>query len=69
MAVAADFTHLTGLDKLADAYDHITSRNCGCDERRQWLNRLFPGYLFATVIDASRAAGAKSSRAVVNQKH
>jgi len=38
----ADFTHATRLDKLSDAYEHITGRSCGCDERRQVLNRLFP---------------------------
>ena len=38
----ADFTHVTGLDKLSDAYEHITGRSCGCDERRQVLNRLIP---------------------------
>ena len=38
----ADFTHVTGLDKLSDAYEHITGRSCGCDESRQLLNRLFP---------------------------
>ena len=38
----ADFTHITGLNNLSDAYEHITGRSRGCDESRQLLNRLLP---------------------------
>jgi hypothetical protein len=38
----ADLTHATGLNQLADAYERITGRSCGCEERRHLLNRLFP---------------------------
>ena len=38
----ADLTHLTGLDKLAGLYEQITGRSCGCKDRQEWLNQLFP---------------------------
>jgi hypothetical protein len=38
----ADLTHLTGLDQLAKLYEQVTGKSCGCDERRQALNQLFP---------------------------
>lgn len=38
----ADFTHATGLDRLAEAYTQATGKDCGCDARRETLNRLFP---------------------------
>jgi hypothetical protein len=38
----ADFTHLTGLDRLAQAYERITGKDCGCEERREVLNKLVP---------------------------
>jgi hypothetical protein len=38
----ADLTHLTGLDQLAKLYEQVTGKSCGCDERRQVLNQLFP---------------------------
>jgi hypothetical protein len=38
----ADFTHLTGLDRLTKSYEKITGASCGCDERREALNKLFP---------------------------
>jgi hypothetical protein len=40
--VIADVTHLTGIDQVAHLYERVTGRSCGCDERRQLLNRLFP---------------------------
>jgi hypothetical protein len=39
----ADFTHITGLDQLAGLYTQITGKNCGCKQRQEWLNRMFPG--------------------------
>jgi hypothetical protein len=38
----ADFTHLTGIDKLASKYEGITGVPCGCKERQEKLNELFP---------------------------
>jgi hypothetical protein len=38
----ADLTHATGLDQLAHQYERVTGRSCGCEQRRQWLNQLFP---------------------------
>lgn len=38
----ADLAHLTGLDKVAQYYEKVTGKSCGCDERRQFLNRLIP---------------------------
>ena len=38
----ADITHLTGLDKLADLYTQVTGKDCGCQERQELLNQLFP---------------------------
>lgn len=38
----ANFTHLTGIDKLASKYEQITSVPCGCNERQEKLNELFP---------------------------
>ena len=42
--VVADFTQLTKIDQLAQLYEEITGLNCGCQERRQKLNQLFPLY-------------------------
>jgi hypothetical protein len=38
----ADVTRATGLDRVAHAYEQVTGRSCGCEERRQTLNRLVP---------------------------
>jgi hypothetical protein len=38
----ADFTHATGLEKLAGWYTELTGKDCGCELRRQQLNRAFP---------------------------
>lgn len=38
----ADLTNLTGIDKLAQAYEQVTGKDCGCKTRQQTLNRLFP---------------------------
>ena len=38
----AKITHATGLDKLAEMYTQITGRPCGCAERQEALNKLFP---------------------------
>jgi hypothetical protein len=40
--VVADFTHLTGLDKLAHYYEEVTGNSCGCKERQEKLNQMFP---------------------------
>lgn len=38
----AKITHATGLDKLAEMYTKITGRPCGCQQRQEALNKLFP---------------------------
>jgi hypothetical protein len=38
----ADLAHLTGLDRVAKAYEKITGKSCGCEQRRQTLNNLVP---------------------------
>lgn len=40
--VVADVTHATGLDRLPSAYTLLTGKDCGCDQRREALNRLVP---------------------------
>lgn len=40
--VVADFTKATGLDKLAEKYEEVTGKECGCRKRRETLNRLVP---------------------------
>ena len=40
--VVADVTNITGVDRLAKLYEEITGKPCGCDERREKLNQLFP---------------------------
>lgn len=41
--MVADFTHLTGIDRLAQTYTECTGKDCGCEERRTWMNQIFPG--------------------------
>ncbi len=38
----ADLTHLTGLDKLAHFYEQVSGKSCGCKDRQEKLNALFP---------------------------
>ena len=39
----AKFTHATKLDKVAEAVAKLAGlEGCGCDERKQYLNELFP---------------------------
>jgi hypothetical protein len=40
--VVAQVTESTGMDKLAQVYEQVTGKPCGCDERREMLNKLFP---------------------------
>ena len=40
--VVAEFTHAAGLDRLAHTYENVTGQSCGCKERQQKLNQLFP---------------------------
>jgi hypothetical protein len=44
--VVADFTHLTGLDRLADWYSDVTRQDCGCSQRQDALNQLVPDVPF-----------------------
>lgn len=36
----ADLTHITGIDRLAKAYEQVTGKPCGCDERQEKLNSI-----------------------------
>ena len=36
------FTKATGIKKVVDAVSEKTGKDCGCAERRDTLNRLFP---------------------------
>lgn len=38
----AAVTHATGLDKLSQAYEALTGKDCGCNKRRDQLNKIFP---------------------------
>lgn len=40
--VVAQFTHATGLDRLARSYEDLTGKSCGCEVRQERLNQLFP---------------------------
>lgn len=40
--IVADLTHLTGIDQLANLYTQVTGKDCGCEQRREALNRLLP---------------------------
>ena len=36
----SDLTRLTGVDRLAKAYEQVTGKPCGCEERQEKLNNL-----------------------------
>ena len=36
----ADLTHLVGVDRIAEAYEQVTGKPCGCAERQEKLNNL-----------------------------
>jgi len=38
----ADLTQLTGIDQLAQTYEQLTGKDCGCKKRQVKLNELFP---------------------------
>lgn len=31
--------HELGADKLAELYEEVTGEDCGCDKRKEWLNK------------------------------
>ena len=35
-------TKATGIKKIVDKVNKVTGKECGCEERKQTLNRLFP---------------------------
>ena len=43
--VVADIIHATGLDVLATEYTRITGQSCGCEERQEALNRIWPSMI------------------------
>ena len=36
------FTYLTGIESLTEYLQDLTGLDCGCDKRRNWLNKQFP---------------------------
>jgi len=38
----ADITKVTGVDRLAQTYEEITGKSCGCKDRQERLNEIFP---------------------------
>ncbi len=38
----ADLTQLSGIDRLAQYYEEITGKDCGCKQRQERLNQLLP---------------------------
>ena len=38
----AKITKATGIKKVVDTVSKVTGKDCGCDERKEKLNRLFP---------------------------
>lgn len=36
------FTKATGIKAVVDKFSDITGKDCGCGERRDTLNRVFP---------------------------
>jgi hypothetical protein len=38
----ADLAHLTGMDQMAKTYEQVTGNSCGCKDRQEKLNRLYP---------------------------
>jgi len=38
----AKFTKATGIKKVVDTVVKVTGKDCGCSERQDTLNRLFP---------------------------
>tara|TARA_R110002020_G_scaffold111976_6_gene258154 strand:+ start:783 stop:950 length:168 start_codon:yes stop_codon:yes gene_type:complete len=38
----AKVTRLTGIKSIADAVSKKTGKDCGCDKRRDTLNRIIP---------------------------
>ena len=35
-------TKATGIKKVVDTVNKITGKDCGCNEKKETLNRLFP---------------------------
>tara|TARA_B100001287_G_C22161548_1_gene290453 strand:+ start:144 stop:299 length:156 start_codon:yes stop_codon:yes gene_type:complete len=36
------FTTATGIKRVVDKVSEVTGKPCGCEERRDTLNRIFP---------------------------
>ena len=35
-------TKITGIKKVVEKVSEVTGKDCGCDERKETLNKLFP---------------------------
>ncbi len=52
----AKFTHALGIDKVADAVAKLAgAEGCGCNERQQYLNELFPYASYTRKFKALKA--------------
>jgi hypothetical protein len=41
----SEFTRITGIDQISDSYEAITGKSCGCEKRKQGLNKIqFPSF-------------------------
>jgi len=36
----SEITRITGIDQLAESYETITGRSCGCEQRKHNLNKI-----------------------------
>ena len=36
------FTDWSGITSMVEYMEVITEKDCGCDKRREWLNKQFP---------------------------
>ena len=36
----ADMTHILGIDKIANSYEELTGKSCGCKQRQEMLNNI-----------------------------
>lgn len=36
----SEVTRITGIDQLAESYETITGKSCGCEKRKHLLNKI-----------------------------
>ncbi len=72
----AKITHKLKIDKVADYVSKLVGlEGCGCEERRQYLNELFPyketvrKFVFLKDFDYSGINYKKNQKVFINQDH